>query len=120
MNAINPKSGSKCSNGSMHMLTQRHSTNAVPAAEPDFVAQRWGPSLTHDDPPITVPADHWRWRVASLPRDRWGQWRRRVLQILKDLGHAPSATEIRLADQQAAAELGVAGALTTLTTPGAD
>jgi hypothetical protein len=56
------------------------------------------------DPPIDVPRD-WHSAVAGLPHDRWVRWRARSGEIQSNLGHAPTADDIRKAERTAAAEL---------------
>src|SRR4051812_22217363 len=54
--------------------------NPLVAPSPD-PSERWGPSLDHSEPPIDIPADHWRWRAATLPHAEWLSWRARSGEI---------------------------------------
>ena len=87
---------------------------AEPAGPPPDPSERWGPSLDHSEPPIDVPADHWRWRVANLPHAEWVAWRAGPASCKPSPagigGLALDADEIIECDQLAAAEVGVPGA----------
>ena len=75
--------------------------------EPDpwsvLSAQRWGPSLEHDNPGIDVSIDDWRWTVANWPVARWSAWRALAGKLL-DVEH-PTVTEIEAAERRAFEEL---------------
>lgn len=52
--------------------------------DPTFLTERWGPSLAHGDPGITIPPD-WRSTVARWPHTRWSTWRKRSAELAEAL-----------------------------------
>lgn len=74
----------------------------APGETPSPLADRWGPSLDHDEPSIVIPADSWRWTVANWPHERWAAWRRRAGELEPP---DASAEQIRVAERLAYQEM---------------